>query len=290
MRRNLGPYQLVGLLGIGGFAQVHLAIAHGASGFERKVAIKTLREEVRGDARCERGLVWEANIAARLHHRNLIYVHGFGIDEGTYYLVMEYVDGGDLHGAVMPEPLALHVACEIALGLGHVHAARDDRGLPLGLIHRDLTPTNVLVSRTGDVKLGDLGIAKATTRADRTEAGALRGTYSYMAPEQVEDRPCSQATDQWALAIVLAELLTGERVFAGETPLVIMENILRGPGVLAGIAPDVAAVIETATARESTHRFASIDEMRRVLESVRRTREPAGAAELAEWVSARRPA
>lgn len=287
MRKNLGPYQLVRLLGVGGFAEVHLAIAHGASGFERKVAIKFLREEWRADARCERGLIFEANLAARLHHRNLIYVQGFGLDDGIYYLVMEYLDGGDLHRGTMPEPLALHVACEVALGLGHIHAARDDRGLALGLLHRDITPTNVLLSRTGDVKLADLGIAKATAWADRTEAGMIRGTHAYMSPEQVADRPCTQATDQWSLAVVLAELLTGTRVFGDDTPLAIMSRIAAGEQRLDGIAPDIRAVLETALALAPADRFASIDDMRRALESVRHVREPAGAPELAAWVTSR---
>jgi eukaryotic-like serine/threonine-protein kinase len=287
MSKSIGPYELVRRVGFGGMAEVHLAIAHGASGFSRTVAIKTLLPGMVDDVRCVRGLIREATLAAQLHHRNLVYVHGFGVDDGQYYLVMEYVDGGDLHGAVVPEPLALHVASELALGLAHVHSARDERGLPLGLVHRDLSPANVLVSTTGDVKLADLGIAKATALADRTEAGALRGTYAYMAREQVAGEPVTATADQWGLAVVLAELITGMRVFAGDVPLDTMHAIERGEARLDGVAPDVRAVIARAIDPDPRRRYPSIDVLRIELDRVRRTRAPVSAAELAVWVRGR---
>jgi serine/threonine-protein kinase len=287
MRKSLGPYQLVRRIGFGGMAEVHLAIAHGASGFQRTVAIKTLLPSVVGEAAYERGLIREAQIAGNLHHRNLVYVHGFGVEDGLHYMVMEYVDGGDLADAVLPEPLALHVACELALGLQHLHEARDERGLSLGLVHRDLSPSNVLVSTTGDVKLADFGIAKATAHVDLTASGARRGTYAYMAPEQLEGEAVTPATDQFALAVTLAELVTGERVFAGEAPWQIMEAIRADRGNLTGLAEDLAAVVRRATAPSAPARFASIDELRVALEAIRRTRPPAGTAELAAWARAR---
>jgi serine/threonine-protein kinase len=287
MRKSLGPYQLVRRIGHGGMAEVHLAVAHGASGFAREVAIKTLLPSVLGEPEYERGLIREATIAARLHHRNLIYVHGFGVEDGVHYLVMEYIDGGDLSGATLPEPLALHVASEIALGLAHLHAAPDERGLPLGLVHRDLSPGNVLVSTTGDVKLADLGITKATALADLTAAGARRGTYAYMAPEQLEADAVSPATDQYALAVTLAELVTGQRVFAGESPWQTMEAIRAGARRLDGLAADVVAIVTRATSLLPRDRFGSVDEFRRALEDLRRSRPPVGPSELAAWVRGR---
>jgi serine/threonine-protein kinase len=268
-------------------AEVFLAVAHGASGFSREVAVKTLAPELVGDADLERTLIREATIAGRLRHRNLVGVHTLGVDEGLYYVVMEYVDGGDLAGVVLPEPLAIHVACEVALGLAYLHGARDERGLPLGLVHRDLSPSNVMVSKTGDVKLADFGIAKITAHADLTGAGTRKGTYAYMSPEQLAGDPVTAAADQWGLAVTLAELLTGTRLFGGDVPLETMQAIESGQKRLGGIALDLAAVIDTATARDPSERFASIDELRRALEAVRRSREPAGAAELAMWVLSR---
>ena len=128
VHRSLGPYQLVRRLGRGGMAEVFLATSFGASGFQRTVAIKTLAPELVGNADLERALIHEATLAGKLHHRNLVAVLGLGVDDGLYYVVMEYVDGGDLAGVVLPEPLALHVVCELALGLAHLNDARDERG------------------------------------------------------------------------------------------------------------------------------------------------------------------
>jgi serine/threonine-protein kinase len=287
VRKSLGPYQLVRRLGRGGMAEVFLALSHGASGFTREVAIKTLAPELVGHAELERALIHEATLAGKLHHRNLVAVLGLGVDDGLYYVVMEYVDGGDLAGATMPEPLALHVVGELALGLAHLHAARDERGLPLGIVHRDVSPGNVLVSTTGDVKLADFGIAKATALADLTEAGRRKGTYAYMSPEQLAGEPVTPASDQFALAVTLAELITGDRPFVGDTPWAVMEAIRAGMAELGGLAPDVAAVVARALALDPAARFSSVDALRSAVDDVRRTREPAGTAELAAWVVGR---
>ena len=261
---------------------MHLAIAYGASGFARVVAIKTLAPELVGNAELERALIREATLAGKLHHRNLVAVLGLGVDEGLYYVVMEYVDGGDLAGAVLPESLALHVVGELALGLEHLHRARDERDLPLGLVHRDISPANVLVSTTGDVKLADFGIAKATALADLTAAGARKGTYAYMSPEQLGGEPLSAASDQFGLAVTLVELISGRRVFHGETPIAIMEAIRAGAADLEGLADDIGAIVRTALAVDPAARFESIDELRRALAAIRR--DAIGTAELAEWV------
>jgi serine/threonine-protein kinase len=121
MRRNLGPYELVRVLGRGGMAEVYLARGYGASGFSREVAIKTLAPELVGHADLERALIREATLAGKLRHRNLVAVLGLGVDDGLYYVVLEYVDGGDLADIVLPEPLALHVISELALGLEYLH-------------------------------------------------------------------------------------------------------------------------------------------------------------------------
>lgn len=290
-RTTIGPYEIVRRLGRGGMAEVFLARAHGASGFAREVALKTLAPELAGDPELERALIREAVLGGRLHHRNVIRVHGLGVDErGGYYVVLDHLDRGDLAGQLArrgppPEPVALHVVHELALGLAHVHAARDDHGLPLAIVHRDVGPANVLVSATGDVVLADLGIAKATALADRTAAGARKGRYSYMAPEQLAGEPVTAAADQFGLAAMLVELVTGARPFAGESPWVLREVIRGGVGALAGVAPDVAAVARRGLADAAEDRFASVDELRRALAAVQATRPPTGAVELAAWLA-----
>ena len=288
MPATLGPYQLVRRLGRGGMAEVHLAIAHGASGFERRVAIKTLAPEHAGEPELERALIREATLAGRLHHRNLVAVTGLGVADGRYYVVMEYVDGGDLAGLLdgspLPGSLALHIASEVALGLAHLHAVTDEHGLPLGLVHRDIGPANVLVSTTGDVKLADFGIAKATALADLTAAGTRKGTYAYMAPEQLAGEPVDAASDQFGLAVMLVELVTGHRPFAGDTPWVTMDAIRRGDADLGAMAADLAAIARRALAVAPADRYASMTELCAALTEARRSREPVGPVELGRWV------
>jgi serine/threonine protein kinase len=288
IRTAIGPYQLVRPLGRGGMAEVHLAIAHGASGFERQVAIKTLAPELAGEYELERALIHEAVLGGKLHHRNLVAVLGLGVAEGAYYVVLEYLDGGDLAARLagpMPVALALHVVDEVALGLAYLHAARDGRGLPLGIVHRDVGPANVLVSTTGDVKLADFGVAKATALADRTAAGTRKGRYSYMAPEQLAGEPVTAASDQFGLGVLLVELATGRRPFAGETPWALLDAIHSGPE-LGELAHDLRGLAERALAAAASDRFPSVDELRSVLVAARRGRDPVGPGALAAWIAA----
>lgn len=290
MHRTIGPYQLVRLLGRGGMAEVHLAIAHGASGFERHVAIKTLAPELGGDPELERALIREAILGGALRHRNVVAVLGLGVDDG-YYVVLEYLDGNDLARHLdgpLDEALALHVVHELALGLAHLHAARDARGLPLHIVHRDVSPANVLVSTTGDVKLGDFGIAKATSLADRTAAGTRKGRYCYMAPEQLAGEPVAAAADQFGLGATLVELVTGARPFPGESPWTLLEEIRAG-GTFA-MAEDLQAIARRALAFAASERFASIEDMRQAIALAQHVRPQVGVIELAAWVSARRSA
>ncbi len=293
-RVSIGPYALVRRLGRGGMAEVHLARALGASGFERLVAIKTLAPELAGEAELERALIHEATLAGRFAHRNLVAVLGLEVADGGYYVVLEYVDGGDLasrvRAAPLPEALALHVVHEVALGLSYLHAARDARGLPLGIVHRDVAPANVLVSTTGDVKLGDFGVAKATALVDRTAAGTRKGRHAYMAPEQLAGEPVTAAADQFGLAVTLVELLAGHRPFPGQdqdrAPWQLLEEIRASPPMLDGIALELQPIIARALSIDARARFASVDELRRSLAVIQRTRAPVGAAELAAWVRA----
>ncbi len=285
-RTAIGPYQVVRLLGRGGMAEVHLALAHGASGFEREVAIKTVAT-FPADEALERALIREAVIGGALHHANLVGVLGLGTSDGGYYVVLEYVDRGDLARHVkgpLHESLVLFLVGEVAAGLAHLHAARDKRGLPLAIVHRDVGPANVLVSSTGDVKLADFGVAKATALADRTAAGTRKGRYSYMAPEQLAGEPVTAAADQFGLGVMLVELLTGKRPFAGETPWAVLDSIRAGAPPLAELLPDVRAVALKALAGEPRDRFASVDELRAILAVIARTRAPAGRDELAAFL------
>ena len=286
IRNAIGPYQLVRLLGHGGMGEVYLALAHGASGFERKVAIK-IAADLAGNTELERALIAEARLGGRIHHRNIAPVLGLGVDDGIYYLVLEYLDGGDLgahlRGALL-EPLALHIAHELALGLAHLHDARDDRGLPLWIVHRDVRPSNVLLSTSGDVRLADLGLAKITSAIDRTVSGQRKGQYRYMAPEQLAAEPVSAATDQFALGTTLVELLTGRRPFPDAPPWQLLELLRAGPD-LAGLPPDLRAICARALAFDAGDRYPSVDAMRLDIAEAQAARPRAGAADLGAWVA-----
>ena len=226
-------------------------------------------------------------LGGRLHHRNLCAVLGLGVSDGSYYVVLEYVDGGDLARHLarpMSEPLALHVVEELARGLAYLHEARDDRDLPLGLVHRDVSPANVLVSTTGDIKLADFGIAKATALADRTAAGTRKGRYSYMAPEQLAGEPVTAAADQFGLGVTLFELLTGQRPFVGETPWALLDAI-RLPLACAVLAPDLRAIVSRTLAFDAAQRFTSTRELQAAIASARRSRPPSDADQLGAWVA-----
>lgn len=265
IRASIGPYQVIRRLGHGGMAEVFLAIAHGASGFERRVAIKVLLPERAGEPELERALIREAQIGGALAHRNLVAVLGLGSADGEYFLVMEYVDRGDLaqhlRERALPVELALHVVAEVARGLAHLHAATDPRGLPLGLVHRDVSPANVLVSSSGDVKLGDFGVAKATALVDLTAAGTRKGRYAYMAPEQLAGEPVTQAADQFGLGAMLVELVTGHRPFPGETPWELATAIATSEPALDGMPPALAAIARRALARAPVDRFPAMAEL-----------------------------
>lgn len=287
-QKSLGPYRLLRRLGVGGMAEVWLAQAHGASGFERKVALKLLRPELREHTRMLRALIEEAKLGARLQHRNLVQVHDLAVADGVYFLRLDYVDGSDLRSlldrAPLPPGLALQVAGEVALALDYLHRACDDDGRPLGLVHRDVSPGNILISRAGEVKLSDYGVTKATMLADVTQAGVVKGKYSYMSPEQVAGVPLDARSDQFGLGVMLCELLVGARPFDGDSPLATMERVRTAePPTLAGLDPDLQRLLLRCLAREPGARFCDLRELLAELDACRRVR-PSTAIALGAWV------
>lgn len=223
---SFGAFELVERVGQGGMAEVFRAHAFGASGFQKTVALKLLREEYVGEPSWERMFAEEARLQALVSHRCVVQADDSGVTEGRPWVRLEWVDGKDLATLLpLPAPLAHFVAAELCLALHAVHTAVDEEGRPLGLIHRDVSATNVLVSRAGEVKLGDFGIAKATLLKDQTRGGVRKGSWAYMSPEQVSGRPLTAASDVFSLATLTVELLTGARPFDGATPLETMDHI-----------------------------------------------------------------
>jgi len=292
---TIGPYRVLRRLGEGGVAEVFLAIAYGAAGFEKRVALKRLRPELQGDPRLEKLLVDEARLAARLQHGRLVGVHDLALDPatGSYYVRLEAVDGPSLaellrrRGALAPA-LALFVAEELALALAAVHAATDDAGRPLGLVHRDLSPSNVLVSTAGEVKLADFGLAKATQLQTTTRANVVKGTYAYMSPEQVSGAPLGPASDQFALASAVHELLGGRRAFDAESVHATMDAVRSAPPapLPPTIPPEVQALLARYHAKPPAARFPSTAALVEAIAAARRALPPAGPLDLARVVTA----
>ncbi len=219
---RFGPYELVAQIAAGGMAEVYLARSVGVSGFEKYVALKIVHSKYSQDPHFAQMLVEEAKIAVYLTHVNIVQVFDLGRIGDTYYIAMEYVDGADLYrimralterGIQMPPGVAAYVVHEVCSGLDYAHRCRDQLGNPLHIIHRDMSPQNVLVSRAGEVKVADFGIAKAAFRATKTEVGVIKGKFYYMSPEQAWGKPLDQRTDVFSTGIVLYEMLAGRMLY-----------------------------------------------------------------------------
>ncbi|MEM9193065.1 MAG: serine/threonine-protein kinase [Myxococcota bacterium] len=209
-------YRLLRQIGAGGMAQVVEAVATGPGGFERRVAIKWMLPEIANDASARGMFLDEARIASELHHANIVQIVDYGLMDGSEFIVYEFVDGLDLTRAcsqqsgTVKDTVALHVVSEVAHALDHAHRRRDAGGHALAIVHRDVSPSNVLLSWDGDVKLADFGIAFAAHKEERTATGLIKGKASYMAPEQAEGKQATGAADVYALGVTLHRLLTGE--------------------------------------------------------------------------------
>jgi serine/threonine-protein kinase len=217
---KFGQYELLARIAVGGMAEVYEGRAVGAEGFEKHVAIKRILPDLAEDERFVKMLLTEARIHSALSHRNIVQIHDLGISEdGEYFIVLEYVEGYDLRviqeqlteqKEIIPEALSLHIAAEVAQGLHFAHELRGPDGVPLGIVHRDVSPSNVLISMAGEVKLSDFGLAKR--RHDRSFIGSLKGNLAYMSPEQARQAELDRRTDIFSLGAVLFELLTGRRL------------------------------------------------------------------------------
>ncbi len=290
---RIGPYRVLSRLGVGGMAEVFLALTYGASGFEKRIALKTLLPELRGDPHAEKLLLEEARVGALLAHEALVGVHELGVDRGLYYVRMDHVDGGDLSLLAAGEPLeaglALLVAERVASALAYVHHLADERGVSLGLVHRDVSPHNVLCSRSGEVKLGDFGIAKATHRAETTQANLRRGKYAYMSPEQVDKRVLDPRSDQFGLGVMLYELLVGRRPFDGDSPLLTLDRIREAaPPDVRMLPRDAGEIVLRCLARAPEQRFETTEALLLTIAEARRARPVVTALDLGRWVTARR--
>ncbi len=270
---RLAGYALEALVGRGGMAEVYRAVACDGPYAGRTVAVKRLLPALAGDPAYAALFAQEAEITRRLRHPHVVEVLDAGLADGAPYIAMELVDGRNLRqilaqcarrGILLPVDFGAHVAHAIAEALAHAHAGRDDAGRPLGIVHCDVSPSNVFISRTGEIKLGDFGVAVRPGAAAPAGGGAF-GKIRYLAPEQIRGEPPTPRTDLFALAAVLFELLTNAPAFPGadgnEVGQRILAGTLRAPSelrpevpfaldalVLRALQPDPAARHESAAA------------------------------------------
>lgn len=268
---RFGPFELLAPLGRGGMAEVWRArpAGGGPPGLPELVALKRLRPELADDARARAAFLTEADVAPLLRHPNLVRVHASGETGGRAWLAMELVEGADLEQLAGPRPgpplkpgLACFLVREVARGLDHLHRARGAAGTPLGLVHRDVTPANVFVSRDGRVKLGDLGVALLAGLERQSLSGRVKGKLRYLSPEQVVADDLDARSDLFALGAVLFELLTGRFAFDQDTELAVMTAIRDGKcprlrRVRPDLPRDLEAVVSRTLARRPARRVPS---------------------------------
>ncbi len=229
-----GKYLLLERVNVGGMAEVFKAKAFGVEGFERLVAVKRILPSIAEDREFITMFIDEAKIAVQLTHANIAQIFDLGKHADSYYIAMEFVPGKDARaifdrtrkrGETIPVPMAAYVVMKVCEGLDYAHNKKDSAGQHLNLVHRDVSPQNVLVSYDGEIKLIDFGIAKAANKANKTQAGILKGKFGYMSPEQVRGLPLDRRSDVFAVGICLYELLTGERLFLGESDFSTLEKV-----------------------------------------------------------------
>jgi eukaryotic-like serine/threonine-protein kinase len=286
--RSFGRYVLTRLIAEGGMAEVYEASVRVAEGLTKRVVIKQVRKDFADQAEFMRMFVDEAKIALGLNHANLVQVFDFGQVEGAFYLAMELVEGIDLMrmfhavknaGDVFPPVIVAYLGHQVAAGLAYAHRKRDDHGRPLGIVHRDVSPHNVMVSYEGQVKILDFGIARTRERAlerldvvdpvfpasgheEALASETIKGKVAYMSPEQAHGRPLDLRSDVYSLGVVLHELLTGKLLFRTKDRLAALDRVRSEPiPPLRDVAPEapaaLAAIVDRALARDPADRYDS---------------------------------
>jgi eukaryotic-like serine/threonine-protein kinase len=272
---NFGKYEIITHLASGGMADIFLCRARGIQGFEKLAIIKRVRQDRAFDKKMVDLFLDEARLAASLQHPNIVQVFEFGIVDGSYFLAMQYVHGEDVHALVkrmreagerLPLPEVLAIVVGVCQGLHYAHECEGLNGRPLGIVHRDISPSNVLISYDGAVLITDFGIAKATSRSSETTTGTVRGKLAYMSPEQCRGLPLDRRSDIFAIGTLLHELSTGKPLFGALSDFDIMkaivENPVRAPSAqVPGYPSELDRIVLKALARDPAHRYESAREL-----------------------------
>jgi serine/threonine protein kinase len=293
-----GPYRLMQKIAVGGMAEVFKAKRTGVEGFEKVVAVKRILPHLSDNKEFVDMFIDEAKMVAGLSHPNIVQISDLGKIEKSYYIAMEYVHGRDLRtilrrakdrGLRLPLDLTVLIVSKVCSALEFAHRKKDERGRPMLIVHRDISPQNILISFEGEVKLTDFGIAKAATKARITDAGALRGKLLYMSPEQAWGKPMDRRSDLFSLGIVFYEMITDQKPFLGSSEMSILEMVrecrIAPPSDVNPRIPErLEKVVMTALDREPDHRYQDAVEMYRDLDRVLHERQPPTAVELTRFL------
>jgi hypothetical protein len=277
---SFGRYRLVDLLGEGGMAQVYTAVTFGAEGFRRTFVVKRLRAELARDQAVVAQFIDEANLGSTLVHSNIIPVFDFGKVGDEYFLAQEYILGRDLGRLTaraiekqqqpLPVTAVLYAAAETLRALEYAHTKLGDQGRPMGIVHRDVSPSNILVSARGEVKLFDFGIVKAEGRVTKTQHGVVKGNVSFMSPEQARGIDIDGRADLFSLGLVIFYCLTGEILYRGQTTYELLVKAATGPGPeelarIAALPAPCADIVRKALEVDPTKRYQTAAEFGAVL-------------------------
>ena len=278
-------YTILGSIANGGMAQVYLARMVASAGFSRLVAIKRLHDRMSADREFLAMLIDEARLTAQIRHTNVVDILDVVVRDGTFALVLEWVEGASLSALVkraagepIPLPIVLAIIQGVLRGLSAAHEARSEDGQPLGIVHRDISPQNVLVGVDGIPRIIDFGVAKASGRLEETRPGEIRGKYAYMAPEQLLARPVTAQVDIYATGVILWELLAGKRLFKADDERVVCASVLRGDipapsSIRSDLPAGLDEIVARLVAREQSSRFLDAREVLSALEPFGRATE-----------------
>jgi serine/threonine-protein kinase len=275
MTESAQRYRVVEKLESGGMAEVFRAESEGLQGFRKQVAIKRVLPHLSQKKRFIAMFLDEARVTAQLTHSNCVQVFDIGVGDNAYFIVMEYVDGANLktiaeslkkQGKDFPVAAAAFIAQEICKGLAYAHELTDANGIPLNIVHRDVSPPNVLVTKYGEVKIVDFGLAKASSQLEKSEPGIIKGKFSYLSPEAAMGMEVDSRTDIFAVGIILWELLAGQRLFLGETDFQTVKKVQQAivPPISQlnrKVPPELERIVNKALAKDLVHRYSTAREL-----------------------------
>jgi|CZKU01.1.fsa_nt_gi serine/threonine protein kinase len=272
-------YRVVEKLESGGMAEVFRAESEGLQGFRKQVAIKRVLPHLSSKKKFISMFLDEARLSAQLTHSNCVQVFDIGVGDSAFFIVMEFVDGANLKAIIehikkigkdFPVEAAVYISLEICKGLAYAHELTDPNGVPLYIVHRDMSPPNVLITKHGEIKIVDFGLAKANSQLEKSEPGIIKGKFSYLAPEAAMGQEVDARTDIFAVGIILWELLAGQRLFLGDTDFQTVKKVQAAvvPSISQinkKVPPELERILNKALAREPAHRYRNARDLGRDL-------------------------